>query len=70
MNERSTLDKLTPGMPILYGGNRLTRVSAELAQAFQSGDRLVVVESTGALLHLPAAEHQIATDAVSRAHAA
>ena len=58
------LTELTAGMPILYGGNRLTHVSPALAAAFVPGDRLIVVESTGDLLHIPAEEHRIAAEAV------
>ncbi len=66
----ATLDKLTAGMPIPFGGNRVAVVSPELAAAFQAGDRLVVVQETGALLHVPAAVQEIAQEAVGRAHAA
>ena len=64
------LDKLTPGMPIPFGGNRVATVSPELAAAFQAGDRLVVVQETGALLHVPAAVQSVADAAVGRAHEA
>ncbi len=64
------LEGLTAGMPIVYGGDRVTHVSDELAAAFEAGDRLVVVQSTGDLLHIPAVEWDIATGAVGRAHAA
>jgi glutamate-5-semialdehyde dehydrogenase len=64
----ATLDKLTPGMPIPFGGNRVATVSPELAAAFRPGDRLVVVQETGALLHVPAAVQAIAEEAVGRAH--
>src|SRR5262249_29584974 len=42
----------------------------ELAAAFQPGDRLIVVQETGALLHVPATEQAVAEAAVGRAHAA
>ncbi|MGZ3275390.1 MAG: aldehyde dehydrogenase family protein [Caulobacteraceae bacterium] len=64
------LDKLTPGMPIPFGGNRVATVSPELAAAFKAGDRLVVVQETGALLHVPAAVQAVAEAAVGRAHEA
>ncbi len=66
----STSDRLTalaPGMAIVYGGDRVARVSDELAAAFRPGDRLVVVQSTGALLHVPAAEQRVADEAVAAA---
>ena len=50
------LAELEPGMPIVFGGNRVTRVPSELADAFAKGDRLVVVQDTGDLLHIPADE--------------
>lgn len=63
----TTLDQLTAGMPIVYGGNRVTHVSEELAAAFSSGDRLVVVQTSGDLLHIPADVWETATAAVGRA---
>ena len=66
----ATLDTLTPGMPIPFGGNRVATVSPALAAAFQAGDRLVVVQESGALLHVPGAVQAIADEAVGRAHAA
>lgn len=54
-------------MPIPYGGNRVAVVSAELAEAFELGDRLVVVQDSGALLHIPRGPWDIAASAVSRA---
>jgi glutamate-5-semialdehyde dehydrogenase len=62
------LDKLTPGMPIPFGGNRVATVTEALAAAFKAGDRLVVVQETGALLHVPASVQAMAEAAVGRAH--
>ena len=64
------LEHLEEGMPIVYDGDKLTRVTADLAEAFKPGDRLVVVQQTGSLLHIPAAEAKVATAAVGSAHAA
>ena len=61
------LENLQPGQAIPYGGDRLARVSDALAQAFRPGDRLLVVEQTGDLLHVPAHQHEIAAAAVGRA---
>ena len=61
------LEKLEPGQAIPYGGDRLARVSDALARAFRLGDRLLVVEQTGDLLHVPARQHEIAAAAVGRA---
>jgi glutamate-5-semialdehyde dehydrogenase len=58
---------LEAGQPIVYGGDRVVRVPDELASAFVAGDRLEVVQDTGMLLHIPAAEHEIATAAVDAA---
>ncbi len=63
----SRLTALTPGQPIVYGGDRVTTVPEDLAAAFRPGDRLIVVSATGDLLHLPRAEWEIATGAVARA---
>ncbi|MFN3521089.1 MAG: aldehyde dehydrogenase family protein [Phenylobacterium sp.] len=64
------LEALVPGMAIVWGGDRVTHVSADLAEAFRAGDRLVVVQETGDLLHVPAREAAVAAAAVGRAHAA
>jgi len=64
------LQHLTPGMPIVFGGNRVTYVSPELAARFQPGDRLIVVQETGDLLHVPAAVHRLVSAAIDRAYAA
>ncbi|HET9160479.1 MAG TPA: aldehyde dehydrogenase family protein, partial [Caulobacteraceae bacterium] len=61
------LDKLTAGMAIPFGGDRIAVVDQALAAKFAAGDRLIVLQDSGALLHVPAAQHRIATDAVGRA---
>lgn len=61
------LTRLTEGMAIPWGGNRYTTVSAEMAGSFVPGDRLVVIQDTGDLLHIPADDWTVATDAVDRA---
>ncbi len=63
----SRLDRLEVGQPIVYGGDRVGHVSAELADAFTPGDHLIVVQDTGDLLHVPAAEHRRVEAAVSAA---
>ena len=64
------LTSLTPGMQVIYGGNQVATVSPELADAFTAGDELVVVQTSGDLIHIPADVSQIARDAVGRAAAA
>ena len=64
------LTSLTPDMPIPYGGDRVTYVPAGLATAFRRGDRLVVVQSTGALLHVPAVDVALVHKAVDDARRA
>jgi len=64
------LDALAPGQAIPFAGDRVAYVTPELAAAFRPGDRLVVVQDTGDLLHIPAPEARAAGDAVSRAAAA
>ena len=51
----ATLTALPPGLTLLFGGNRLARVPEEIAAAFRPGDRLVVVQTDGDVLHIPAA---------------
>lgn len=63
----SILTELVEGQPIVFGGNRVTTVDADLAARFEAGDRLVVVQTDGALLHIPAAEHAIVDSAVTAA---
>lgn len=58
------LDRLTVGMPILWGGDRATLVDESLATRFAPGDRLIVLQDTGDLLHVPRHEHRIAVTAV------
>jgi glutamate-5-semialdehyde dehydrogenase len=64
------LQQLQVGQLVLFGGDRVTEVSAELAGAFVAGDRVVVVQATGDLLHIPAEEHHRAAAAVARARSA
>ncbi len=64
----SALQSLVAGQPIPFGGNRVASVPAELAAAFQAGDSLIVMQDSGALLHVPAAIQAIAERAVGRAH--
>ncbi len=64
------LTSLTAGMPIVHDGNKVTHVPAELAEAFRPGDRLVVVQATGDLLHVPAEAGAVADAAVDAAHRA
>ena len=52
---------------LVYGGDRVTVVPAELAESFAAGDRLVIVQDTGDLLHIPRAEHELVSAAVTDA---
>ena len=61
------LRHLEPGQPIVFGGDRVVHVTAELAAAFEEGDRLIVVQDTGDLLHVPSSEWKVATGAVGSA---
>ncbi len=61
------LTHLEAGQAIVWGGNKVARVPDDLAAAFKPGDRLVVVHETGALLHIPRADHQIVDTAVGAA---
>ncbi len=64
------LQTLIAGTPIVFGGNRITRVAPELADSFVAGDRLVVCQDDGALLHIPAADAALVAAAVDDAVAA
>ncbi len=64
---------LTAGQVIPFGGDRVAVVDDDLAGAFAAGDRLVVVQDSGALLHIPADAYrlvEIAVDDAERAFAA
>ena len=61
---------LTPGMPLVWGGDRVTHVDEATAEAFEPGDALLVLQHDGTVLHLPAAERAVARTAVDRAAAA
>ncbi len=65
--QRAALTHLTEGQPIPFGGNQVTYVGAELADRFRAGDRLVVVQSSGALLHVPGDVHALVDAAVTDA---
>jgi glutamate-5-semialdehyde dehydrogenase len=58
---------LSAGQSIPFGGDRVATVSPELAAAFVEGDRLVVVQETGDLLHVPRVEHERVSAAVTAA---
>jgi len=64
------LQSLTAGMLVPFGGDRVAAVTQDLADRFAAGDRLIVVQDTGDLLHVPAGVHSVAAEAVGRAHAA
>lgn len=70
MSDHEALTELPAGTPLIYAGNRVTRVSEELAAQFQPGDSVRVVQDTGDVLLIPRGERQIAEDAVRRAAAA
>ncbi len=64
------LDKLTAGMKVIYGGDKVATVGQELADAFKDGDRLIVVQDTGDLLHVPGPDWATANAAVTSASSA
>ncbi|HEY5107834.1 MAG TPA: aldehyde dehydrogenase family protein [Caulobacteraceae bacterium] len=64
------LEKLEQGMAIVYGGGKVAVVGAELAQAFRAGDRLLVIQDSGDLLHIPRSARVAAEAAVGHAVAA
>jgi len=70
MATTTPLSQLQAGMQLVVGGNRLVTVDAELAARFGPGDSLAVVERTGEVLHIPAAEADVANRAVERTHRA
>ena len=61
------LTQLVEGQMLIYGGDRCTTVPRDVARAFVAGDRLVIVQDTGDLLHIPRAEHRLVSAAVTHA---
>ena len=61
------MERLAHGHPIVFGGDRVVTVPADLAAAFAPGDALLVDEVGGELLHVPAAARAAAHDAVTAA---
>ena len=61
------LQRLEAGQKVPFGGDRVAIVSGALADAFQPGDRLVVVQTTGDLLHIPQGAWRLADAAVEAA---
>jgi glutamate-5-semialdehyde dehydrogenase len=70
MTQISKLTSLPRGSSILFGGDRLARVPDAIADRFEPGDAVVVVEASAEVLLIPARERALASDAVSRAHTA
>jgi glutamate-5-semialdehyde dehydrogenase len=64
------LETLPRGTRLLYGGNRLTTVPDDVADAFRPGDALVVVQATGDVLHIPGEVAAAVAGAVRRAREA
>jgi glutamate-5-semialdehyde dehydrogenase len=64
------LTTLAAGTPVVFGGDRITHVDDVLAASFTAGDALVVLQDSGELLHVPAADRAAASTAVDRAAAA
>lgn len=64
------LTALPPGMLLPYGGNKWSRVPDEVAAAFRPGDHLVVLQTDGAVLHIPSAQYVLVAEAVARAREA
>src|SRR5690348_9848311 len=70
MPANAPLTAVTAGMPIVFGGDRVTSAPADIAARFAPGDRLLVVQETGDVLLVPAEQQRVAAAAVGRAHAA
>ena len=64
------LESLTCGMEIPYGGNKVTVVPENISEAFQKGDRLIVEQTGGDILHIPSNVWELSTQAVGDAYSA
>lgn len=58
------------GTRIPFGGHRWIEVDTELASRFHRGDRLIVIQDDGTLVHVPASVSISVDEAVSRAERA
>ncbi len=70
MTEFVALSEVTAGMPIVFGGDKVTFVPAPVAMRYRPGDRLLVVQETGDVLLVPADQQAIAVAAIERASTA
>ncbi len=61
------LTKITAGMTLIVGGDRVTTVPDDIAAAFTVGDALLVLPDSGEVLHLPVADRAAARAAVDAA---
>jgi glutamate-5-semialdehyde dehydrogenase len=55
---------------VVLAGDRLVRVPDDVMAAFGTGDHLIVIASTGEVLHVPREQHEEAARAVARARGA
>lgn len=67
MSRIGRLESLSAGQTIPFGGDSFTTVTDDLAASFRPGDRLVVVQETGDLLHIPRDVANLVADRVSSA---
>jgi glutamate-5-semialdehyde dehydrogenase len=58
---------LSEGQAIPFAGTKVTRVPADLAAAFASGDSLIVLQDDGTLLHVPGSVAAVARSSVDAA---
>lgn len=70
MTALAQLTQVQAGMLLVVGGDRVVPVPAAIAERFRPGDAVLAVAATGEVLHLPAAERQLAAAAVGAAVAA
>jgi glutamate-5-semialdehyde dehydrogenase len=70
MSNARALMRLAADMVIPFGGDRATRVSPALAEAFAPGDALVICQSDGELLHIRAETRERVAEAVDQARSA
>jgi glutamate-5-semialdehyde dehydrogenase len=66
MSSIEELQRLTVGTPLVFAGNKVVRVSADLAERFRAGDSLAIVQTTGDVLLVPRAERELVDAAIAR----
>ncbi|MFZ9231869.1 MAG: glutamate-5-semialdehyde dehydrogenase, partial [Ilumatobacteraceae bacterium] len=64
------LTELVAGTRIPFGGSRWVEIDADTASRFRPGDRMIVIQEDGSLVHVPRSVAVTVDETVSRARTA